>query len=458
MNAILGYLVKGATTLGGAGLAVTLGEAVAKRTGIMRPETSIVVEGVEFLCDVIGVPQPNNNEPPAPPQLAGPSTQKVCGSCGPRTITVSGAGEIEIGLCESCEAIVVENATDIEAMYDGWAESYGVAVDAEGLDVGSVKDCGSKPRKSDKRFNDGSHFKAETFYHSLSNWQKCVAREKNETQKEAKQKNKEIKAAKDKTAKAQRKVAAHALENQKQKYEAQIAEMQKAQADAKSAEEKQQYQQQIDRLNAEALNTTRLQAEMASKASDAATQAKIDKLQETIANNAAKPGGMDSMMSKMLEMQIMKAMMAPPPTAPDAMAEMMKMKAMASMIQPPPAAPPQQFAPPMQQLQPPPMFAAPQFAPPFDPGLIPQPMYDDSMGMPGYYYAGADASAPLDPDVAEAFGLSGIDGLTVGDANFLSAVRDVGDIDFAALVTDIGRADDDDAKMPGNCAKGSCGL
>ncbi len=453
MNAIIGFLVNGATTLGGAGLAVTLGEAVAKRTGLMRKETSIVVEGVDFLCDVIGVPQPEVHQAP---QLAGAqTTRRICISCAPeKPVVIAGAGEtveIDLGLCDDCAVARMDNVGEIEALYEGWADSYGVA----GLDVGKVADCGVKPAKSDKKFDRWNGFDAEAFYKALSKWQKCVAREKAENVSEHKAEVKKINAEKKKTAEAQKKVAKHALANQKAKYEASIAEMQKAQADAKTTEEKTQYQQQIDRLNAEALNTSRLQAEMASKANDAATQAKIDQLQATIANNAAKPGGMDAMMSKMLEMQMMKTMMAPPPAAADPMAEMMKIKAMASMFPAQPPAP----APAPQQLQAPPMFQPPQMQmqPMYDQG-IPQPMYDDGGGMPGYYYQGADAGEPVDADIADAFGLSGVPGLSVGDANFLTAVRDAGQLDFSALITDLGSVDDDDARMPGNCSTGSCGL
>ena len=400
---------------------IAVGEHVAKKSGAVDFIGGVVMDALGIKStEAPALPPPTVGEAPASDVQR--VTRYWCS--GHEAAIVAGANDEIVGKqCDNCRAVALGTAERVEAMYDAWAK-------ANDIDVGAgPHGCGLKPRKDEEKYHNAWGFRDREFFADLAKWQDCAAKSKTATEKlKSKFKSAEKKAG-DKARSAQQRIAQFALAAQQKKYEEQIAKMQADQAKATSDAEKAALQKQIDAVTQQKNDAEKLQAQLAEKAKDDATAAKIDALSKEVADKAKQPGGMD----QMFQQAMMMRMMAPqPPAAPPII--------IPGMPAPPPA-------------------PLPWAAPPSDDGggrrrhrdeerdeapeqPVPQIVVvnADDGGADDIDFAGADDS-PLSPQLAEDLGISGA--ATFGDARDLFAFAQ--NPDFASMdLSGVMKGDDED--------------
>lgn len=326
-----------AKAVGGVTAGVEMGEVVLKKTGLLKPETSILGEATSIACEVLGIPERKSPTAPAPgtvplatpaanpPDIgAAPAAQErviavICPDCYGGGAVLSGFGEAVLGHCEEHARVATDTASRVTAMYDGWAKAWG---------LGDVAACGKKPNPNDKKYLTNvsaqvATIKAmgttpkivnmATYYRDLAEWQDCVQREKDAAaaDKAAVEAAKKTAYAegKKKGAGTAKKISTFAMNAQKSKYEKQLADLQAQQDLAKTEAEKAAFQAKIDEAEKAKALAEQLAAELKSQTADADTKAKIAALEAQIASKAQQPGGMD----EFFKMLLMKQLMAPAP-------------------------------------------------------------------------------------------------------------------------------------------------
>lgn len=440
MVGLIGTALKVAQTLGGVSAAVGIGEAVLSRAGVIKPETRLLPEAARFACDVVGVPLPKASaQRTLPAATIGdadaqrPEPRVECPEChiGDETPILGAAAgeEIILAPCEHHAAESERVGAAVGAMYAGWFESLGIA----------EVTCGPKPRLANyskpKRIPGTSKVinvpDAALYYKRLVEWQECAAKDKEASEAAAKAKA-ESDAAVSKKAQA----AQWALKMQAARSRKELEDLKAAQAAEKDAAAKAEYQAKIDQLTAEKVNAEKLAADMSTKASSDAMQAKIDALAATINAQAQRPGGMSEFLAAMVAEQ---------------------QRQIASIAQ-------QQSSVSQQALsQPGVPFMVPASA---DPGIpwtaapeteedVPGEgvMYNDGSG---FYMAGMDDDDILDDEIAANLGIGGA-GLTNAEAKTVFGARQAGwgDEEIAELVKMWGSNPE---SAIGGCAVGSCGV
>ena len=382
MSAVLAFLMKvgkGAEYLGAASAVLSVAEAGLERAGYIQPGTKLLTEAAHFVMDAGGVPRrPNGppqlgaassaaNAPPAssappisssaaassnnspapaaassagaPPLGAAPSQRRnVCPACASGKLILAGAGDqIALVLCGNHDQHQAATLERVEGLYIGYANAYGV--DLEG-------GCGKKPDKNSFK-NMWGNVEQVQYLEALTNWQQCIAAEKEAKAKakakdakedatqakkwaaqDAKEDAKQAKTAAKQTKDAvaaekakQKKIASQSLAWQKNRYENQIRDLQAKYAKEQSDATRAALEKQIQDLTQQKLDTEKVANELQQQARDQQHQADLDKMRAEIAAAAQKPGGMD----EMFRMMMMARMMAPPAPAPqaDPMAAMM---------------------------------------------------------------------------------------------------------------------------------------
>ncbi len=321
----------------------------------------------------------------------------ACPKCPP---VVAGAGEtVQVSRCKAHEAELVRQADALDTFYVGWA------TDAMGVDPAiGYADCGPKPQQTDKQYRTfWGNLDEATYYPALDKWKDCTAKAKaGDVAARAKTKTALKKGEHDAYFKARQKdasVTQFALAAQKKKYEDQAAALVQQQQQAQSAADKAALQKQIDQLNMQAADTAKLQAATQAAARDADHQRQIDQLTKEVSDAAKKPGGMDDMMKMAM---VAKMFPGQPGTAASAAVAAPMMPSMARDGGGGGGAPPVNVN---------------VNIPAQDGGGFVDPnLADDGWGT----LDGAH-DEPIDPELAAAFGLSGVQ--TIGEARELYALR-----------------------------------
>ena len=371
----------------------------------------------------------------------------VCPECHSGMRIEGGAGQaIALAQCDKHRDAALENSSNIEGMYLGWAEMVAP-------ELGASPESLCKFAKPDKSKYQGTFgFDTTNYQAALITWQKCLLAAKQASTDAAKQKaaadaakqkadqeaaqaaavDAAKKAQKSHDLKAQERATKFLLKNQQRAYEKQIADLNAAQARKATAEN----QAALDALQAQKDAAEKALAEMQSTQRDSALQAKLDALQAQVVSAGTKPGGVDDLMKMWVMQQMMPKPMAQQ-TAPE--------QAMMAAQQQPVMMVPWGQQPATDQA-----YIAEQSM---------SPMYQD----PGYAYEfmGTDAAkgdaeqfgdtTPLEPGVADALDISGVS--TVGDANMLVGLRIAG-WDIGELLAEW----DGESQPASNCSVGSCGI
>lgn len=417
MASLLGSAIKVAQLLGTVGTVATLGEAVGKRVGLLDKSTNILIEGTNFALDLFGAPKdsairPGRSEPQLPPVGDAASEARViCADCQAESdlpLIAGVAGEqIHFAQCKRHYDGHIALQGTVGAMYGGWAASFGLG---ESI-------CGGKPVLSSGRYTKYKKVGSKqypyqdpvAYYRDLSDWQSCAAKEKDANSVAQKQIDDAAKKTKDTALRS-----AFALSAQKKSYESQIASLQAQQAAEKDAQKQTEIQAKIDAATARAEAAEKLAADMKQGAKDEAMAAKIQSLQDTIAAQANKPGGMDQFLQQLVLQQManQQSQMAAPASDPMAM-----------------------LAPAMVEMP----------VPVADAGTV---QYDTDD--PYALYGSGDDSAALDPEMADLLGFHGA--RTLGEARALFDLRQGG---FTNEELEAALADNQEP-LGSSCSLGSC--
>lgn len=312
----LKFLLDGATALGTIGTVAAVGDVVAKRTGVLSKDKTILGEATQFVLDVAGIPAslpslggkaaaPNigSASVPALPQASAPTpaTQPdvaqatVCPFCqDTRPFSISGPANLTLSNCVEHEQALASLSGYVTAMYDGWAQHYGVA------NLGASV-CGKKP-VAPKQYNALSQ---ANYLAQLASWQQCVDKEAQQAAQA-----KAIAEAKKAGAGAQKKMSDALLANTKKKYDQKIADLQAQYASEQDAQKQAQIQAQIDAANAGKAAAEKLAADLQAKATSDAQAKQLADLQAQILAAGQKSGGMDQLMQFMVMQQQMQMQQA----------------------------------------------------------------------------------------------------------------------------------------------------
>lgn len=312
----LKFLLDGATALGTIGTVAAVGDVVAKRTGVLSKDKTILGEATQFVLDVAGIPAslpslggkaatPNIGSASAPalPQASAathavqPDVTRttVCPFCqDTRPFSISGPANVTLSNCTEHEQALAALSGYVTAMYDGWANHYGVA------NLGASV-CGKKPI-APKQYNALSQ---ANYLAQLASWQQCVDKEAQQAAQA-----KEIADAKKAGAGAQKKMSDALLANTKKKYDQKIADLQAQYAAEQDAQKQAQIQAQIDAANAGKAAAEKLAADLQAKATSDAQAKQLADLQAQILAAGQKSGGMDQLMQFMVMQQQMQMQQA----------------------------------------------------------------------------------------------------------------------------------------------------
>lgn len=312
----LKFLLDGATALGTIGTVAAVGDVVAKRTGVLSKDKTILGEATQFVLDVAGIPAslpslggkaaaPNIGSASAPalPQAsaATPAVQPdvtqtmVCPFCqDTRPFSISGPANVTLSNCTEHEQALAALSGYVTAMYDGWANHYGVA------NLGASV-CGKKPI-APKKYDALSQ---ANYLAQLASWQQCVDKEAQQAAQA-----KEIAAAKKAGAGAQKKMSDALLANTKKKYDQKIADLQAQYAAEQDAQKQAQIQAQIDAANAGKAAAEKLAADLQAKVTSDAQAKQLADLQAQVLAAGQKSGGMDQLVQFMMMQQQMQMQQA----------------------------------------------------------------------------------------------------------------------------------------------------
>lgn len=443
LGLLLGYGAKAAKVVEIAGAAVVVGEAVHKHAPRVLDTAGSVV------LALLGAPA--TPDPQALPQIqaapvallpaigdAGPSRRTVCPTCQPSITIAGGAETIDLAPCEECNTSALAIAGHVGALYDGWAESYGVPV------LGDA--CGTKPNQNDPKYVAHlGNYQPMLYFRDLATWQECTMANA-------------AKAVADKAAAALRAAeiaaaekrgyrravnpgkaataASWALAAQKKQYDDQLAALNALPAGGSQ-------QSQIDALIAQKANLDRLAAVLAAPTPDLASQQQQLNLQAELALAAQRPGGIASLLSMATQQQ---------QNPIDQLQQLQQLQAQQQLQANQLTQANQQSQ--LQQLQQLQQMAQSQQQDALPWGGAPEQGYSDEQFYADYGIEGAGDDAPIDPELAETLGIAGA--ATNGDARMVFGIRNAGwgEDDLAALNSMLSSG----AAEVNGCDVGRCGI